>query len=95
MADSDRIQQTIKDTEYAATSSSGDAIITITNYYYREESKLTNTELQEIENDSLTCPYRGLFHFGPNDSEFFFGRDVFIKELYKAKTRINISKLWT
>ena len=27
-------------------------------------------------------------HFGPNDSEFFFGRDIFIEELYQAtKTR--------
>ena len=29
----------------------------------------------------LPCPYRGLFHFGPNDAEFFFGRDDFVKEL--------------
>ncbi|WP_336407108.1 nSTAND1 domain-containing NTPase [Crocosphaera watsonii] len=38
--------------------------------------------------DNLVCPYRGLFHFAPNDSEFFFGRDIFIEELYQAtKTR--------
>ncbi len=29
-----------------------------------------------------------MFHFGPNDSEVFFGRNIFIEELYQAtKTR--------
>jgi hypothetical protein len=49
-------------------------------YYYREESRsvaVSDTPLP----DDLPCPYRGLFHFGPEDAEFFFGRDVFVAEL--------------
>lgn len=53
----------------------------IYNYYYsREESRsvaVSDTPLP----DDLPCPYRGLFHFGPDDAEFFFGRDVFVAEL--------------
>jgi WD40 repeat protein len=67
---------------------SGDATITITNYYYREAVKLSSVESEETLDSSLPCPYRGLYHFGPNDAEVFFGRDVFIEELYRAtKTR--------
>jgi len=36
------------------------------------------------EPDDLPCPYRGLFHFGPKDGEYFFGRDSFIEQLYQA-----------
>ena len=67
---------------------SGDATITITNYYYREATKLSSVESEETPDSSLPCPYRGLYHFGPNDADVFFGREVFIKELYRAtKTR--------
>ena len=34
--------------------------------------------------DNLLCPYQGLFHFSPKEAEYFFGRDVFIEELFKA-----------
>ncbi|NER20383.1 MAG: hypothetical protein F6J96_06610 [Symploca sp. SIO1C2] len=62
--------------------------MTITNYYYREEAKVLPVELKETTAESLPCPYRGLFHFGPNDAEVFFGREIFIEELYSAtKTR--------
>jgi len=56
---------------------------TIINYYYREEIKPL-TEQSDAVVDDLPCPYRGLFHFGPNDAEFFFGREVFVKELLVA-----------
>ena len=56
---------------------------TIINYFYREE--LAAIPVEETEaNDNLPCPYRGLFHFGPNDAEFFFGREVFITALAEA-----------
>lgn len=54
----------------------------IYNYYYSHEVKPVDEEGHN--GDGLPCPYRGLFHFGPNDAEFFFGRDVFIQELYDA-----------
>ncbi|MEO1207999.1 MAG: hypothetical protein AAFX78_00515 [Cyanobacteria bacterium J06638_20] len=56
---------------------------TIINYYYRE----TVTELpaeSDKASDDLPCPYRGLFHFGPDDAEFFFGREVFVSVLTTA-----------
>ncbi|HLP90796.1 MAG TPA: WD40 repeat domain-containing protein [Nostocaceae cyanobacterium] len=79
------IKQTVQETEYAATSASGDAIITITNYYYREQPQTVYAESADISvNENLPCPYRGLFHFGPENAEFFFGRDVFVQELLKS-----------
>ncbi|WP_413167794.1 WD40 repeat domain-containing protein [Capilliphycus salinus ALCB114379] len=58
------------------------ANITITNYYYREEAQILPVESTNTAEENLPCPYRGLFHFGPNDAEFFFGREVFIQELF-------------
>jgi len=52
----------------------------IYNYFYSHQSQATTEEVAETDN--LPCPYRGLFHFGPNDAEFFFGREDFIEELY-------------
>ena len=60
------------------------ATITITNYYYRENTTLVPTESTDAESENLLCPYRGLFHFGPDDAEFFFGREVFVEELFAA-----------
>lgn len=59
----------------------------IYNYFYsREEVKLVDSAIAVDE--YLPCPYQGLFHFGPNDAEFFFGREIFIEELYiTTKTR--------
>jgi hypothetical protein len=52
-------------------------------YYYREESCSVSVSDPSLRDD-LPCPYRGLFHFGPEDAEFFFGRDVFVAELVKT-----------
>jgi hypothetical protein len=57
--------------------------VTIINYYYREEVKELPAG-SDATADNLICPYRGLFHFGPDDAEFFFGREVFVKELLIA-----------
>ncbi|NES05250.1 MAG: hypothetical protein F6K22_21960 [Okeania sp. SIO2F4] len=59
--------------------------VSIYNYYnyYREETTTIPDETTE-ETDNLPCPYRGLFTFGPKDAEYFFGREVFIEELYQA-----------
>lgn len=84
MSEQPDINQTIKGTEYAATSATGDAIITITNYYYREDTKVVTVEPTDTDDENLPCPYRGLFHFGPDDAEFFFGRGVFVEELFQA-----------
>ena len=89
MSGQDKIEQRIKDAEYAATSATGSAIINITNYYYREDVRVAPVESDEAAaEEKLLCPYRGLFHFGPNDAEFFFGRKIFVEELVEAtKTR--------
>ncbi|MDJ1177548.1 pentapeptide repeat-containing protein [Roseofilum sp. BLCC_M91] len=54
----------------------------IYNYFYSHPSPTTNEDVTET--DTLPCPYRGLFHFGPKDAEYFFGRDDSIKKLYQA-----------
>lgn len=59
---------------------------TIINYYYKEEIELLPAG-GATEGDELLCPYRGLFHFGPNDADVFFGRDVFITALVESAQR--------
>jgi len=64
--------------------------IHITNYYYREDIQVAAVKPTEdySSDEKLPCPYRGLYHFSPDDAEFFFGREVFIEELFEAtKTR--------
>ncbi len=63
---------------------SNTATITITNYYYREESRVLPAESTDAADENLPCPYRGLFHFGPDDADVFFGREVFVQELFVA-----------
>ena len=59
----------------------GDHNIIYNYFYYREEAKSAPVD---IVNEDILCPYRGLFHFGPNDADVFFGREKFIEELYSA-----------
>ena len=84
MSEQREINQRVTEAEYAATSATGNATITITNYYYREEAKLVPADSTNSDSENLPCPYRGLFHFGPDDAEFFFGREVFIEKLFTA-----------
>ncbi|OKH43241.1 hypothetical protein NIES2101_31120 [Calothrix sp. HK-06] len=60
------------------------AIITITNYYYREDTKVVTVKSSDADDKDIPCPYRGLFHFGPDDAKFFYGREVFVEELFEA-----------
>ena len=69
------------------------ANITITNYYYREDTRVVPVESPDAADENLPCPYRGLFHFGPDDAEFFFGREVFIEELFAATQTRNFIPL--
>ncbi len=63
----------------------GDQNIIYNYFYYREEIKPTSVDAAD---EYLLCPYRGLFHFGPNDADVFFGREIFIEQLYiTTKTR--------
>ncbi|NJL91288.1 MAG: hypothetical protein HC916_17015 [Coleofasciculaceae cyanobacterium SM2_1_6] len=65
----------------------GEGNIIYNYFYYREEVKPADP-MVDADSENLPCPYRGLLHFGPQDAEFFFGRKVFIDELYGAtKTR--------
>jgi WD40 repeat protein len=74
----------------SSTIISGDrAIITITNYYYREDTEIATAESVDNSDLDLPCPYRGLFHFEPNDAEWFYGRDVFVTELLTATQNRN------
>jgi WD40 repeat protein len=66
----------------------------IYNYYYREEVKTAIDDTAEsAEADPLPCPYRGLFHFGPGDAEYFFGRESFVEELVRATQTRNFIPL--
>jgi hypothetical protein len=60
--------------------------IHITNYYYREDTQLAAVKpAEDVSSDEkLPCPYRGLYHFSPDDADYFFGREVFIEELFEA-----------
>jgi hypothetical protein len=56
----------------------------IYNYYYREETRVNSLAADDPQTEALPCPYRGLFHFGPEDAEYFFGREVFVQELVQV-----------
>ena len=57
----------------------------IYNYnYYSESVGSEFVESTDAAGENIPCPYRGLFHFSPNDAEYFFGREVFIEELFAA-----------
>ncbi len=76
------------DNSAVQTGTGNNATITIINYYYGENTTLAPAESTDAADEALPCPYRGLFHFGPNDAEVFFGRKIFVEELYSAtKTR--------
>ncbi|ACC79697.1 WD40 repeat domain-containing protein [Nostoc punctiforme] len=53
-------------------------------FYYREEARVEPVDSTDAADEYLPCPYRGLFHFGPNDADVFCGREIFIEELYSA-----------
>jgi energy-coupling factor transporter ATP-binding protein EcfA2 len=88
MAEGD-IQQRINEAQYAATSATGNAVVNIYNYYYREDVRLTPVKPADTLLGDLPCPYRGLYHFNPNDAELFCGRDSQIEELVKATAKRN------
>ena len=69
------------------------ATITITNYYYREDTAVIPVESTDAADENLPCPYRGLFHFGPDDAKYFFGREVFIEELFVTTQTSNFIPL--
>jgi hypothetical protein len=68
-------------------------IPTINNYYYRAELPSSIDVAKSAEADLLPCPYRGLFHFGPGDAAYFFGRDSFVEELVQAAQTRNFIPL--
>jgi len=87
MAEQSDIEQKITETQYAATSATGSATVNITNYnsYYREDFTVTSDKLDDTSGDkNIQCPYKGLSHFSPNDTELFFGREGVIQEIFKA-----------
>jgi WD40 repeat protein len=53
----------------------------IYNYFYEKHTVTTSTK--DDLDDNLICPYQGLYHFNPENSEYFFGREVFVEELYQ------------
>src|SRR5262245_53448036 len=58
--------------------------ITISNYYYYNTQAPITPPIdaaQGMSKTDLPSPYRGLYHFGPDDAEVFFGRDVFTQKL--------------
>ncbi|MBD2095942.1 WD40 repeat domain-containing protein [Trichocoleus sp. FACHB-591] len=93
MSDQSEIHQKVTEAEYAATSATGNATINITNYYYREETTVVSAQSADAEDTSLPCPYRGLFHFGPGDAEYFFGRESFVETLVQVTQTRNFIPL--
>jgi WD40 repeat protein len=88
MAEGD-IEQRINQAQYAATSATGSAVINISNYFYHEDGRLAPVKPADTSFDNRPCPYRGLYHFNPNDAELFFGRDSQVEELVKATAKRN------
>ncbi|NEQ74358.1 MAG: hypothetical protein F6K23_15775 [Okeania sp. SIO2C9] len=66
----------------ASTANINQSKTIIYNYCYEKQEVITSTE--EDVDDNLPCPYQSLYHFNQQDAEYFFGRDVFIEELYQA-----------
>ncbi|MFB2771208.1 tetratricopeptide repeat protein [Pelatocladus sp. BLCC-F211] len=78
------------DSSAIITGDSNTTTITIINYnYYHENTTVVPIESTDAADENLPCPYRGLFPFGPNDAEFFFGREVFVEELFAATQNRN------
>ena len=84
MSEQPDINQAITGSEYTATSATGNASIQIYNYFYSESVRTKTADSINAFDEIIPCPYRGLFHFGPDDAPFFFGREVFIEELFAA-----------
>ena len=84
------IQQTVAEARYAATSATGSASIQIINYNscgpVPPEPPPPSGAVPPGDGDR-PCPYRGLFHFGPNDAAVFFGRDAMVDTLQRALRR--------
>src|SRR5688572_3098442 len=55
----------------------------IINYYYAERDSPPPAEIGQTTLDKTDhpSPYRGLYHFGPDDTNIFFGREVFTQRL--------------
>ncbi|MEB3317618.1 MAG: AAA family ATPase, partial [Cyanobacteriota bacterium] len=84
------IQQTVTEARYAATSATGSAAIQIINYNYSGPLPPAPPPLPgagPASEADRPCPYRGLFHFGPNDAAVFFGRDAVVDTLQRALER--------
>ena len=85
MSEPNKIEQTVEEVEYAATSVTGSATINVYNYYYSEDVRVTSVKSYKASaEEKLPCPYRGLFHFGPGDGKYFFGRESFVEKLFHA-----------
>lgn len=53
----------------------------IYNYNYQQQTVTTPPE--DNTEDNLICPYQGLYHFSYENSEYFFGREVFVEKLFQ------------
>ena len=84
------IQQTVSEARYAATSATGSASIQIINYNYSgpvPPEPPPPPGAGPASDADRPCPYRGLFHFGPNDAAVFFGREAVVDTLQRALRR--------
>ncbi len=89
MSEEANISQEAKDIQNAAISGTGSATVNIYNYYSKEFS-VTPVDSAVVPSDkSLSCPYRGLYNFDTKDAEFYFGREVFVEELFQAAQNCN------
>ena len=59
-------------------------------YYYQQQTRDVSIAVADASlTEQLPCPYKGLFHFGPEDAELFFGREAFVAELFEATQNRN------
>ncbi len=54
----------------------------IYNYWGYRREEVISTPV-DVDDENLPCPYQGLYHFNPQTAEYFFGRELFIEEIYK------------
>src|SRR5688572_20755394 len=58
------------------------ATITINNYYPPDLVIAPSAKVPpQVGKDTLLSPYRGLYHFRPDDADLFFGRESFTQKL--------------
>lgn len=90
MSEQGDIKQNVRDTEYAATSATGDANISV-QIGTKIETLIVDSEVATKLELNKKSPYHGLIRFNFKDRDRFFGRDKLITRLFEAVNRSSLS----